>query len=111
MVPTGRVIVVGSVNVDLTVSVSHLPAAGETVVGGTLARSGGGKGANQAVASARAGARTALVGMVGTDEDGTAQLRELTESGVDVSAVRRSPDAATGTALVLVSADGENSIV
>jgi ribokinase len=107
----GRVVVVGSVNVDITVSVPRLPASGETVVGGRLTRSGGGKGANQAVAAAAAGASVALVGMIGADEDGERQLRDLATSGVDVSALRRCRDAATGTAVVLLTDGGDNSIV
>jgi ribokinase len=107
----GRVVVVGSINVDLTVSVDHLPAPGETVVGGRLTRSGGGKGANQAVAAARAGAAAALVGMVGMDDDGDRQLADLTAGGVDVSVVQRCADAATGTAVILLADGGENSIV
>jgi ribokinase len=107
----GRVVVVGSVNADLTVSVERLPAPGETVVGARLTRSGGGKGANQAVAAARAGGHTALVGMVGADEDGERQLRELAARAVDVSGVRRCAQAATGTAVILLTENGENSIV
>src|SRR5439155_595456 len=89
MTSAGRVVVVGSVNVDVTVSVPRLPVPGETVVGGRMTRSGGGKGANQAVAAVRAGAHAALLAMVGADEDGDRQLRDLAATGVDVSAVRR----------------------
>ena len=64
---TGRVIVVGSVNVDLVVSVERLPGPGETVIGGRFARHHGGKGGNQAVAAARLGARTTFIGAVGGD--------------------------------------------
>ncbi|HET8758156.1 MAG TPA: PfkB family carbohydrate kinase, partial [Solirubrobacteraceae bacterium] len=67
---SGAVVVVGSVNADLVVTVRQLPRAGETVSGGTFARHGGGKGANQAVAAARAGARVAMIGAVGDDERG-----------------------------------------
>lgn len=77
---TGRVVVVGSVNVDLVVRLPRLPAPGETVSGGSFARHGGGKGANQAVAAARAGARTAIVGRVGADPEGDAALAELAAS-------------------------------
>ena len=65
-----RVVVVGSINVDLVVSVERLPAAGETVAGGRFAQHGGGKSANQAVAAARVGASVAFVGAVGEDEMG-----------------------------------------
>src|SRR5919107_6063076 len=94
----GTVVVVGSVNADLVVSVKQLPRAGETVTGGMFARHGGGKGANQAVAAARAGARVALVGAVGNDDLGDEALRELSDEGVDVVAVARLDDVATGVA-------------
>jgi ribokinase len=104
-----RVLVVGSINVDLVVSVSRLPQAGETVAGGTFARFGGGKSANQAVAAARLGAPVAFVGAVGTDEMGDSALAELAAEGIDVSGVVRL-DAPTGVALIAVDASGENQI-
>lgn len=106
---SGRVIVVGSVNVDLVMRLPALPRAGETVLGGALARHHGGKGANQAVAAARAGAKVMIVGAVGR-EDGADSVRELVSEGVDVIHVRRA-DAPTGTAAILVDAQsGENLI-
>ena len=102
--------VVGSVNADLVVSVARLPRAGETVAGGTFARHGGGKGANQAVAAARAGARVAMVGAVGADDLGDEALRELTAEGIDVSSVERLEGVATGVAAIVVDAAGENQI-
>ncbi|MEE6273817.1 ribokinase [Georgenia sp. MJ206] len=108
---TGTVVVVGSANVDLVVDVPRHPAAGETVLGGALRRSPGGKGANQAVAAARAGgARTSFLGAVGQDEGADLLLASLERAGVRTDLVRRS-DAATGTALISVSADGENTII
>jgi ribokinase len=106
----GEVVVVGSVNADLVVSVRRLPQAGETVTGGTFARHGGGKGANQAVAAARLGARVALVGAVGADDLGDEALRELAAEGVDVSAVARREGIATGVAAIVVDERGENQI-
>jgi ribokinase len=106
----GRVIVVGSINVDLVVSASHLPRPGETVTGGTFARHLGGKGANQAVAAARAGASVTMVGAVGADVDGAESLAALSAEGIDVSAVRQT-DAPTGVAIIAVAPDGENQIV
>ena len=106
----GRVIVVGSVNVDLVVTAPHLPRAGETVTGGAFSRHLGGKGANQAVAAARAGASVAMIGAVGADADGTESLAALVAEGIDVSAVRR-VDAPTGVAIIAVAPDGENQIV
>jgi ribokinase len=105
-----RVVVVGSVNADLVVSVRRLPRAGETVAGGTFARHGGGKGANQAVAAARLGAEVAMVGAVGADDLGDEALRELAAEGIDVSAVARLEGVATGVALIVVDAAGENQI-
>jgi ribokinase len=107
---TVAVVVVGSVNADLVVSVRRLPRPGETVTGGTFARHGGGKGANQAVAAARAGAQVALVGAVGADDLGDEALRELAAEGVDVSAVARLDGVATGVAAIVVDEAGENQI-
>jgi ribokinase len=105
----GRVLVCGSINVDLVVSVDRLPAEGETVAGGTFAQHGGGKGANQAVAAARAGAATTLLGAVGDDDHGREALAELRGEGVDVDAVAI-VGAATGVAAIVVAADGGNQI-
>ena len=106
---TGRVIVVGSLNVDLVVSVDRLPLPGETVLGGTFARHFGGKGANQAVAASRAGADVTMIGAVGEDDYGDVALEALRADGVDVSRVRRVPGP-TGVALVMVGPRGENQI-
>ncbi|HET6988725.1 MAG TPA: ribokinase [Kribbella sp.] len=104
------VVVVGSANVDLVLPVQRIPRPGETVLAGVMTRGPGGKGANQAVASARAGARTALVASLGAD-DGGALLREaLGSSGVDLSLVS-STSTPTGTAIITVDDSGENSIV
>jgi ribokinase len=104
------VVVVGSVNADLVVSVRQLPRPGETVSGGTFARHGGGKGANQAVAAARLGARVAFIGAVGDDDLGEEALRELAAEGVDVSAAARLEGVATGVAVIVVDERGENQI-
>lgn len=104
------VLVVGAVNVDLVVAAPRLPGPGETVVGGGMERHGGGKGANAAVAAARAGARVALVGAVGDDDLGAAALDELRAEHVDVTGVAVVPGAATGVALIVVDPAGENQI-
>lgn len=102
--------VVGSANLDLTAVGERLPTAGETVGGAVLRRQPGGKGANQAVAAARLGARSRFVGAVGRDAEGAAMLEQLAAVGVDVSDVAV-VDAPTGTALIVVDASGENQIV
>ena len=104
----GWVIVVGSINVDLTVRVDRLPRPGETVVNGLLSRQGGGKGANQACAAARFGVSTRLVGAVGADDMGTDALDGLRDMGVDVSGVRQAPGAATGVGVMVVETVGVN---
>lgn len=105
-----RVVVVGSVNADLVVATRRLPGPGETVTGGSFARHGGGKGANQAVAAARLGAEVTMVAAVGADDFGDEALRELAGEGVDVSAVARLEHVATGVAAIVVDAAGENQI-
>ena len=103
-------IVLGSANRDYTVVVERQPLPGETVLGGALTVAMGGKGANQAVAAARAGATPVFVLAVGSDSVGADTLAELEARGVDVSHAR-TVDASTGVALITVSADGENTIV
>ncbi len=105
-----RLAVVGSLNVDVVVHVARLPQPGETVMGGDVARFAGGKGANQAAAAARLGARTTMVGAVGDDEAGSWLVEELASRGVDVSRVSRRARP-TGTALITVDDRGENVIV
>lgn len=104
------VIVVGAINVDLVVAAPRLPAPGETVVGGGLQTFGGGKGANAAVAAARAGAKVQLIGAVGDDDTGAAALAELRNEGVDVSDVAVLAGESTGVALIVVDDRGENQI-
>jgi ribokinase len=105
----GRVIVVGSVNVDLVVVASRLPGPGETVTGGDVARHHGGKGGNQAVAAARLGARAAFVGAVGDDDFGTAARAALVAEGIDVTHLLVAPRP-TGVALIVVDERAENLI-
>lgn len=101
--------VVGSINIDVIATSARLPQAGETVSGGVLTRNAGGKGANQAAAAARLGARTRMIGAVGDDADGIAMLDALREARVDISGVSTSA-LVTGTAMIMVDADGENQI-
>lgn len=107
---SGVVLVVGSINVDLVVRVDRLPHAGQTVAGGTLERHGGGKGANQAVAAARAGAQVRFMGAVGEDDFAEQALEELRREKIDISGVVRIPGVATGVACVVVDDRGENQI-
>lgn len=102
-----RITVVGSANIDLVARCERLPRPGETVTDATLERIPGGKGANQAVAAARLGARVRFVGRIGADD---LVLRSLESEGVDVSGVVRD-DGETGTALIFVDRAGENVIV
>lgn len=108
---SAEVVVVGSANADLVVGVERHPGPGETVLGGDLHRTPGGKGANQAVAAARAGdAATAFVGALGTDDSADLLLESLTGAGVDTSLVARTTTP-TGTAFIIVGPGGENAIV
>jgi ribokinase len=106
----GRVIVVGSVNVDLVVTSDRLPAPGETVIGGRFSQHHGGKGGNQAVAAARLGADVHFVGAVGDDPFGAQAGAALEAEGIDLTELRTLRSVATGVALILVDARGENSI-
>jgi len=105
-----KVVVVGSTNTDMTVRVPRLPAPGETVAGGDFRVTGGGKGANQAVAAARAGAPVVFVTALGTDDIGDRALDSLAAEGIDLRFVRRVPDEPSGIALILVDDAGENVI-
>lgn len=106
----GVVVVVGSANVDHVVRVPRLPRPGETVLGTGYAMHLGGKGANQAVAAARMGARVTFVGAVGRDAAGDRSLDALRAEGIDCTTVIRTPDAPTGAAVITVDETGENQI-
>jgi len=108
--PAPEIVVVGSANTDLTVAAERLPRPGETVLGGRLRRAAGGKGANQAVAAARAGAGVAFVGRVGADEFGRATVEGLRAEGIDTAFVRVDEHAPSGVALIMVDGRGENLI-
>ncbi|GAA2718759.1 MULTISPECIES: ribokinase [Streptomyces] len=109
--PDYDVLVVGSANADLTVRVDRRPGPGETVTGGDLVESAGGKGANQAAAAARLGARTALLARVGDDAYGQLLLDAQRRAGTDVRHVLVERGARTGTATIVVGPDGDNAIV
>jgi ribokinase len=106
-----RIAVVGSLNMDLVVRAPHMPIPGETVIGSDFRTIPGGKGANQAVAAARLGAKVAMIGRVGDDDFGRSQLRNLGQLGVDTTHVMVDLETATGIALITLDARGQNSIV
>jgi ribokinase len=102
--------VVGSINMDLMVRCTRLPAPGETVLGEDFSVVPGGKGANQAVAAARLGARVIMIGCVGNDGFGQRATEALSAEGINVSQLVRLPGVATGVALITVDQRGENTI-
>lgn len=106
-----RVVVVGSYNTDMVIRTSRIPRPGETVIGGSFTRGHGGKGANQAVAAARAGARVTFVGSVGADVLGEEAIASLQTEGINTGSMHRDAGAPTGTAWIIVDSGGENSIV
>jgi ribokinase len=104
------VAVLGSLNMDISVSVPRLPGPGATVLGSAARFTPGGKGANQAVAAARLGADTAMVGCVGEDEFGRRLIAALRAEGIDAAGVRVVAEAPTGLAMIAVDSEGENLI-
>lgn len=107
---TPHVVVVGSSNTDMVVKTAELPKPGETVVGGTFVMAAGGKGANQAVAAARLGAKTTFIAKVGDDLFGRQAVEGYQNEGIDTRWVLRDPARPTGVALILVDQRGENLI-
>ena len=109
---TALITVVGSLNVDLIADVPHLPKPGETVPAAGLTRRFGGKGANQALAAARQGARVTMIGCVGDDAEGRTYMDQLRREGVTVSTMKTARGISTGTAFIAVAAaDAENQII
>jgi len=105
---TGKVVVVGSSNVDLVMKMPRLPKVGETVTDCVFAQVFGGKGANQAVGAARAGGDVAFVSCVGDDGYGEQVIASLRQDGIDTRFVSREPGVASGTALIMVGGEGQN---
>jgi len=105
------ILVVGSINMDMVIRVQTMPAPGETVLGGGFQTSFGGKGANQAVAVARLGGTCRLIAAVGDDEFGPALRSNLQKEGIDCGALATKAGEPSGVAVILVDANGENSIV
>src|SRR5574341_102537 len=104
------ILVVGSINADLVVRAPRFPQPGETISGEDLQTFPGGKGANQSVAAARLGTSVSMLGRVGKDNFGDYLLKNLQSNAVDTKYVQRD-DASTGTAIIVVDANGQNSIV
>ncbi len=104
------VLVIGSSNTDMVVKTPHLPAPGETILGGTFFMNAGGKGANQAVAAARLGGKVTLMAKLGNDIFGKQALQLFIEEGIDTSGVFTDPHYPSGVALITVDDKGENCI-
>ncbi len=106
-----KILVVGSINMDLVVRVPHSPKPGETILGGDFETYPGGKGANQAVAAARMGGEVTMVGRVGNDDFGNTLIQGLVEDKIKTTHVIKDSKSRTGVAMISVAADGENMIV
>ncbi len=106
-----HITIVGSINMDLVVRVAHLPQSGETILGGNYQTIPGGKGANQAVAAARLGAKVTMVGRVGQDAFGALLRGALERDEIDVRAIQFDPRASSGIALITLDEQGRNTIV
>lgn len=106
-----KILIIGSLNVDMVIEMKHMPVVGETVLGTKLAYIPGGKGANQACAAAKLGGDVKMLGCVGRDEFGDIQKNNLSACGVDTENFKRSEANGTGTASIYVDEGGNNSIV
>lgn len=106
-----KILVIGSLNTDLVVRVNRFPREGETLVGDSFQQFLGGKGANQAVSVARLGAQVAMVGRLGVDGFGDAQIAGLEADGIDTSGILRDPEAPSGIASITVDSTGKNRII
>ena len=102
---------IGSANIDLVVHSRRFPAPGETLQGSDFRTFPGGKGANQAVASAKVGAKTSFLGKVGTDGFGNQLANSLASNLVDITYLSRDSDSSTGVALITIDGSGQNTIV
>lgn len=106
-----KLLVIGSLNLDMVVNVDHTPVVGETILSDQMQLIPGGKGANQACAAGKLGVDVALLGAVGRDSYGEIQKKSLREAGVDVSKLVCREDSATGIAMITVNSEGDNCIV
>ncbi|MCX6563853.1 MAG: PfkB family carbohydrate kinase, partial [Candidatus Aminicenantes bacterium] len=110
MSPISKIVVVGSSNTDMIVRAAKIPRPGETVIGGEFRMAGGGKGANQAVAAARAGGDVTFIARVGDDVFGRQAVEGFRRDGIETRFVFKDKRAASGVALIMVDNRGENSI-
>ncbi|MBO9151340.1 ribokinase [Chitinophaga sp. GCM10012297] len=108
---SNKILVVGSINMDMVVKTAHIPRPGETVLGGVFFMNPGGKGANQAVAVARLGGKAAFIGKIGDDIFGKQSAHLFDQEGVDISGLAFDPESPSGIAMITVDEAGENSIV
>ena len=106
-----KIAVLGSINVDTTYHVQRFPMPGETISAGSKSSAPGGKGANQAVAAARSGAKTWFIGMVGADNEGKFMREALQEDNIDTKLIGIDELHGTGTALITLDAEGQNDIM
>jgi ribokinase len=106
----GKIVVAGSSNTDMILQMDHIPRPGETILGGQFSMAAGGKGANQAVAAARAGGQVTFLARVGADMFGRQAVEGFRRDGIDVRYVLEDDQAPSGVALIFVAANGENSI-
>jgi len=106
-----EIVVIGSANIDLVASVNHLPVPGETVLGDSFNKIPGGKGANQAVAAAKLGGQVSFIGCVGSDQEGEILRSSLEDANVDCKFLISLPETSTGTAMIGVDTEGNNSII
>ena len=105
-----RILVIGSSNTDMVIKLERIPRPGETALGSEFLTAAGGKGANQAVAAARAGGKVTFVARVGRDVFGDKAVAGFTQDGIDTGFITRDPKKPSGVALIFVEKDGENSI-
>lgn len=106
-----NILVIGSLNMDMSISIEEMPVVGETILGREVSYQAGGKGANQACAIGKLGGRVRMLGCVGCDEFGRRLLESLEQSGVDIQYIKKSDKHTTGMAVIYVDDNGDNSIV
>lgn len=107
----GKILVVGSLNMDSVIKVKRIPKAGETIIGSDIEKNPGGKGANQAYAVGALGGNVKMLGAVGNDENGKILLSNLEKAGVDTTFIRQVDNSNTGIANIYIQQDGDNCIV